>query len=67
MSSIKIVGIVLIVVGAILLFFGIQSSQAAGDQIVEAFTGRFSDMTMWYLIGGAAAVIAGVFLTFFKK
>jgi drug/metabolite transporter (DMT)-like permease len=67
MSSTKIIGIVLLVVGAVLLFFGYQSSQAVGDQIVEAFTGRFRDLTMWYLIGGAAAVCAGVFLAFFKK
>ncbi|MDA3947632.1 MAG: DUF3185 family protein [Spirochaeta sp.] len=67
MSTTKIVGIVLIVVGAGLLLFGYQSSQAVGDQIAEAFTGRFNDMTMWYLIGGAAAVVAGVFLAFFKK
>ncbi len=67
MSTNKIVGIVLIVVGAILLYFGYQSSQAVGDQIAEAFTGRFRDMTMWYLIGGAASVSAGVFLAVFKK
>ena len=67
MSTTKIVGIVLLVVGVILLFFGYQSSQAVGDQITEAFTGRFTDATMWYLLGGAAAVVAGVFLTFFKK
>ena len=67
MSTTKIFGIVLLVVGVVLLFFGYQSSQAIGDQITEAFTGRFTDATMWYLLGGAAAVVAGVFLTFFKK
>lgn len=67
MSTTKIVGVVLLVLGAVLLFFGYQSSQAVGDQLMEAFTGRFSDATMWYLLGGAAAVVAGVFLAFFKK
>lgn len=67
MSTTKIVGIVLLVVGAVLLFFGYQASQAVGDQLTEAFTGRFTDGTMWYLIAGAAAVIAGLFLAVFKK
>lgn len=67
MTTTKIVGVVLLVVGALLLFFGYQSSQAVGDQISEALTGRFSDATMWYLIGGAAAVCAGVFLAFFRR
>lgn len=67
MSTTKIVGIVLLVVGAVLLFFGYQASQAVGDQLTEVFTGRFTDETMWYLIAGVAAVIAGVFLAVFKK
>ena len=67
MNTTRIVGFVLLVVGVILLFFGYQSSQAVGDQIVEAVTGRFTDSTMWFLIAGAAAVVAGVFLAFFKK
>ncbi|MDQ2076790.1 DUF3185 family protein [Marinimicrobium sp. ABcell2] len=67
MGAPKLVGIVLLVVGVLLLFFGWQSSQAIGDQVTEAVTGRFTDATMWYFILGAAAVAAGAFLTFFKK
>jgi LPXTG-motif cell wall-anchored protein len=67
MSSATIFGIVLLVVGAILLFFGYQASQAVGDQVVETLTGRFSDKTMWYLLGGVAAVVSGLFVTIFKK
>ncbi len=63
----KIVGVVLLVVGVLLLFFGWQGSESVGDQITETITGRFTDETMWYLIGGAAAVVAGAFLTFFKR
>lgn len=37
----RIFAIVLLVVGGILLFFAYQSSQSMGDQITEAFTGRF--------------------------
>ncbi|MGO1692223.1 MAG: DUF3185 family protein [Marinobacter sp.] len=67
MGSSKLVGIVLLVVGIALLYFGFQSTQSVGDQISETLTGRFTDNTMWYLIGGAAAIAAGGFLSFFKK
>ncbi|GGC59032.1 DUF3185 family protein [Marinobacter halophilus] len=67
MGSSKLVGIVLLVVGIALLYFGYQSTQSVGNQLTETVTGRFTDETMWYLIGGAAATAAGAFLTFFRK
>lgn len=67
MASQKVLGIVLLVVGLLLLFFGWQSSQSVGDQLSEALTGRFTDSTMWFIIFGAAATAAGAFLTFFRK
>ncbi|MEP1217391.1 MAG: DUF3185 family protein [Marinobacter sp.] len=67
MGSTKLIGLVLLVVGIALLYFGYQSTQSVGDQITEAFTGRFTDETMWYLIGGAAAIVAGGFLAFVRK
>ncbi|KPQ00027.1 DUF3185 family protein [Marinobacter sp. HL-58] len=67
MGSTKLIGLVLLVVGIALLFFGYQSTQSVGDQITESLTGRFTDETMWYLIGGAAAVVGGGFLAFVKK
>lgn len=63
----KILGIVLLVVGLILLFFAYQSSQSVGDQVTEAVTGRFTDSTTWYLILGAASAVAGVGLLLFGK
>lgn len=51
---------VLLVVGAIVLYFAYQSSQSLGDQLTEAVTGRFTDATTWYLILGGASVAAGV-------
>ena len=67
MASSKLLGIVLLVVGIGLLYFGYQSTQSVGGQVTETLTGRFADETMWYLIGGAAASAAGAFLTFVKK
>jgi uncharacterized protein YjeT (DUF2065 family) len=66
MGNSKLVGIVLLVIGVGLFYFGYQSSQSLGNQLSETVTGRFTDETTWYLIGGAAAA-AGVILAFFKK
>ncbi len=67
MGNQKLAGIVLLVIGVILLYFGWQASQSPGDQLTEALTGRFTDETMWYLIAGVAALAAGAFLAFFRK
>lgn len=63
----RAIGLALLVAGLALLYFGWQSSQSVGDQLTEAFTGNFTDQTMWYLIGGAAAVAGGGFLLVFRK
>ena len=67
MGSQKLIGIVLIVVGVLLLYFGWQASQSVGEQLTEAFTGRYTDDTTVFLIGGAAAIVAGAFMAFFRK
>ena len=54
-------------VGAILLYFGWQSTQSVGDQLTEAMTGRFTDETMWFLIGGAIALVVGAYYSFGRK
>lgn len=63
----KILGIVLLVVGLILLFFAYQSSQGLDDQVSEAFTGSFTDSTIWFMILGAASAVAGAGLLVFGK
>ena len=67
MGSSKLVGVVLLVVGIALLFLGFKSSHSVGGEITETLTGQYTDETMLFLIGGAAAAAAGAFLTFFKK
>ncbi|MCP1726256.1 drug/metabolite transporter (DMT)-like permease [Natronospira proteinivora] len=61
----RIVGIVLIVVGLLLIYFGWQSTESLTEQAREEVTGRYSDETTWYLVGGAAAAVAGLLLTVF--
>jgi uncharacterized protein DUF3185 len=60
MGTNKIIAIVLLVVGGLLLYFGINATDAPLEEARETITGDYSDQTMLYLIGGAAAAIAGV-------
>lgn len=62
--STRILGIVLLVVGIALVAFGFNASESVSDTISEGFTGRFTDKTMWYLIGGAALAIGGASMAF---
>lgn len=62
MKNTKIIGIALLVVGAILLYFGINATDAPAEQVGEALTGKYSDNTMMYLIGGGVAAAAGLFM-----
>lgn len=55
-----LIGAVLLIVGAVLLYFGYTASQSLGEQVHETFTGRFTDSTTWYFVIGAAAAIGGV-------
>lgn len=57
----RIVGIVLLVVGAILLYFSYEASQSLVSEVSEMATNQPTDNTIWYLIGGVAAVIIGLY------
>jgi len=59
MTQSNIIGLAALVVGLLLLFFGWRASNAPADQLTEALTGRFTGVTMWYLIGGVIGVVAG--------
>lgn len=60
MGATKFLGVLLLAVGAVLLFIGVRATGSFGEQIVEGFTGRFTDGTMIYLVTGAIAALAGV-------
>ena len=61
----RIIGIVIAVLGLLLLIVGINASQSLGEQVLEDFTGRFSDETTWYMIGGVALIALGVLMAVF--
>lgn len=67
MSATKLAALVLIVVGGVLLYFGYSASQSALESVTETVTGRFTDQTTLYLVGGAACAVVGVALLIFGK
>ena len=54
------IGIALLVVGVVLIIFGMQASASVGSRLSELFTGAPSDRTIWLLVAGVAAAIVGV-------
>lgn len=59
MSITRILGLVAIVVGVILLVFALNSTQTVTEKIVEGVTGRYTNYTMWYIIGGIVLIVGG--------
>ena len=62
MDQKKIIGVALLVLGAVLLYFGLSATNAPVEEITEALTGQYSDRTMMYLAGGAVSAVIGVVL-----
>ncbi len=62
MSPQRIVGIVLIVVGVVLAVIGFNASDSVADQVHETFTGRFTDSTTWYILGGIGVGLLGLLM-----
>jgi hypothetical protein len=65
MSPLRIGGIVLLVVGVILLVIGISSSGSIVDKASYTWSGRFTERTTWYIVGGIAMGIAGALMAAF--
>jgi branched-subunit amino acid permease len=59
MSPQRIVGIVLIVVGVVLAVIGFNASDSVADQVSETFTGKLTESTTWYILGGIGLAVLG--------
>lgn len=57
----RIISLALLVGGIVLIIFGINASESLGSEFSRLFTGNPTDRSMWLLIGGIVAVIAGLF------
>jgi hypothetical protein len=47
-------------VGIVLLVFGVNASNSFGSDVHRFFTGNPTDKSIWFLVGGAAAVVVGL-------
>ena len=56
----SVVGIALLVVGVVLIIFGMQASASLGSRLSELFTGTPSDRTIWLLLAGMVAALLGL-------
>jgi hypothetical protein len=65
--SMRVLGVVLLLVGLILLGFGLNATESVADTVSEGLTGRYTDRTMWYIIGGSALAVGGVALLAFGR
>lgn len=58
----RIIGAVLLVVGAILLVFGWNAHESVASEVSEAVTGNPTDESLWYFVIGAGLAVAGLVL-----
>ena len=63
----RILGIVLFIGGAALIVGGYFASQSVAESVRSFLGFKFGKETMWYLIGGAAAVISGLLVLLGRK
>jgi Protein of unknown function (DUF3185) len=65
MSPQRILGIILLIAGIVFFVMGMDARHSLADQTSNAFTGKFTDETTWYLIGGGMAILLGLLMTLF--
>ena len=66
MSTQRMLGIVLLIIGVILLVMGRNASHSMADQVNNTFTGRFTDRTTWFIVGGIGLGLLGLVMAIFS-
>jgi multisubunit Na+/H+ antiporter MnhB subunit len=56
----NIAGLAILALGIVLLIFGFNESHSFSSDVSRTFTGNPTDRSMWLIIGGAVAIIAGI-------
>jgi hypothetical protein len=59
----KAVGIALLVVGVVLIIFGMNAAESLGSRLSQLLTGTPSDKALWLLVAGIAVGIVGLIMT----
>ena len=55
----KMFGFALVGVGIVLLAFGIAAADSFASDVSRFFSGNPTDKSMWLMLGGTAAILAG--------
>jgi len=61
----RIVGIAVLIVGLVLLVWGLNASDSVGSGISRLFTGSPTDKTIYLLVGGGLLVAVGLGSVFY--
>lgn len=59
----RTLGLVLIVAGGVLLFFGFRANDSFSSDVSRLFSGNPTNKALWFFIGGAVSAVAGFALT----
>jgi hypothetical protein len=65
MNPQRMLGAGLLALGVVLLIFGMNASDSFADQWSNFFTGRYTENTRWYILGGAASAAVGLVMVVF--
>jgi len=55
----RVLGMAILIVGVVLLVFGINATHSVNEQVVQAVKGTYTDTTIWYIIGGILLIAIG--------
>lgn len=63
----RLLGLVILIVGLVVLGFGLSSSQSITEKVVEGVSGRYTHTTMWYILGGLILTLGGGAIAYYSK
>ncbi|MFW5893852.1 MAG: DUF3185 family protein [Verrucomicrobiota bacterium] len=56
----KVISLALIIIGVVLIVFGVSALDSFNSDVSRFFTGTPTDKAVWMLIGGIAATVVGL-------
>lgn len=63
----RLIGLVLVAAGGVMFYFGINATGSPVEELSRTLTGRYSEETMIYLVGGGVAAVAGLVMLFGRR
>jgi len=56
----KLISLILLILGIVLIVYGVSASNSLGSDFSRLFTGSPTDKSIWMLIGGVVAAVIGL-------